>query len=162
MDLRNVHHEHGERFLRICLRKGNRPATIKKKISALSSFFKHSVKRRQLAENPFQQIRLPKMPKSNVHVFSEQECIRMINDARESRIGKTFRWDLFLLTALCSGMRRGELLNLTWQDIDFEKKIIHICPKDETEFTWKWQVKDKDRREAPITEELAHLLRDCK
>jgi integrase len=111
-----------------------------------------------LEENPFQHVRLPKMPKREIHVFSEQECVRMINAARGSRIGKTFRWDLFLLTALCTGMRRGELLNLTWQDIDFDMKIIHICPKDETEFIWKWQIKDKDSRDAPITEELAHLL----
>ena len=82
----------------------------------------------------------------------------MINAAKESRIGKPFRWDLFILTALCTGMRRGELLNTTWQDIDFEKKIIHICPKDETELTWKWQIKDTDGRDAPITKELAHLL----
>jgi len=158
MDLRNVRHEHGEQFVRSCLRTGNRPATIKKKICVLASFFKQAVRRGQLEENPFQHIRLPKLPKGKIHVFSEQECIRMINAARESRIGKTFRWDLFLLTALCTGMRRGELLNTTWQDIDFEKKIIHIRPKDVTEYTWKWQIKDTDRRDAPITEELANLL----
>jgi len=158
MDLSNVLHEHAERFVRSCLRTGNRPATIKKKISVLSSFFQQAVKRGQLEENPFQQVRLPKLPKSEIHVFSEQECIRMIKVARESRIGKSFRWDLFLLTALCTGMRRGELLNLVWQDIDFEKKIIHIRPKDETEYTWKWQVKDTDRRDAPITKELVELL----
>ena len=108
MDLHNVLHEHAERFVRSCLRTGNRPATIKKKISVLSSFFQQAVKRGQLEENPFQQVRLPKLPKSDIHVFSEQECIRMIKAARESRIGKSFRWDLFLLTALCTGMCRGE------------------------------------------------------
>jgi len=158
MDLRNVRHEHGERFVQACQRKGNRSATIKKKISALTSFFKQAVRREYLKVNPFQHIRLPKLPKGEIHVFSEQECIRMINAARELRIGKTFRWDLFLLTALCTGMRRGELLNITWPDIDLVKKIIHIYPKDESEFTWKWQIKDTDRRDAPITEELAHLL----
>ena len=28
---------------------------------------------------------------------------------------------------LFTGMRRGELLGLTWEDIDFEKQTIHIC-----------------------------------
>ena len=55
-------------------------------------------------------------------------------------------------------MRRGELLNTMWQDIDFTKKIIHICPKDDTEFTWKRQIKNTDRRDAPITKELAESL----
>jgi integrase-like protein len=104
VNLCNVRHEHGERFIQVCLRMGNRPATIKKKISALTSFFKQAVKRGYREENPFQHIRLPKIPKSEVNVFSEQECISMINAARESRIGKTFRWDLFFLTALCTGM----------------------------------------------------------
>ena len=158
MDLRNVCHDHGERFIKACLGMCNRTASVKKKISSLRSLFKQAVKRAQLDENPLQSVLLPKIPKREVHVFSEQECLRMINAARETRIGAPFRWDLFILTALCTGMRRGELLNITWQDIDFVKKIIHICPKDETESTWKWQIKDTDRRDAPITKELAHLL----
>lgn len=39
---------------------------------------------------------------------------------------KDTKWYYFILTALNTGMRRGELLALTWDDIDFEKRLIHV------------------------------------
>lgn len=127
-------------------------------MSSMKSLFQKAVERGQLEENPFRHVRLPKIPKREIHVFSDEECIRMINAAEESQIGAPFQWDLFILTALCTGMRRGELLNTTWQDIDFAKQIIHIRPKDDTEYTWKWQIKDTDIRSVPVIEEVMQLL----
>ena len=158
VDLCNVRHEHGEQFIQACQSRGNRPATVKKKMVALKRLFKLAVHRGQLDENPLQHIRLPKIAKSAIHVFSDEECTRMIEATRESKIGAPFRWDLFILTAICTGMRRGELLNTIWSDIDFERQIIRICPKDETEYTWKWCVKDTDRRSVPLTKEILFLL----
>jgi integrase len=31
-------------------------------------------------------------------------------------------------------MRRGELLNATWHDIDFERKTIEVAPKKNTKY----------------------------
>ena len=59
----------------------------------------------------------------------------MVKAAQELQIGAPFRWDIFILTALCTGMRRGELLNTTWRDIDFAEQKIHVSPKDDTEYT---------------------------
>jgi len=47
-------------------------------------------------------------------------------------------------------MRRGELLNTTWQDIDFERKTIDVAPKEDTKETWEWHIKDTDRRTLPL------------
>ena len=47
--------------------------------------------------------------------------------------------DIFILTALCTGIRRGELLNATWQDIDFADQKMHVSPKQNTESTWEWR-----------------------
>ncbi|OHB53998.1 MAG: hypothetical protein A2Y12_04955 [Planctomycetes bacterium GWF2_42_9] len=55
-------------------------------------------------------------------------------------------------------MRRGELLNLCWQDIDFENKTVDVQPKSDTAHTWQWHVKDTERRGLPLTEELVELL----
>lgn len=32
----------------------------------------------------------------------------------------------FLLIALHTGMRRGEILGLMWEDIDFKQRIVHV------------------------------------
>ena len=57
-------------------------------------------------------------------------------------------------------MRRGELLNCVWEDIDFEKQTIEIRPKENTTETWTWLIKDTDHRTLPLTDELAQLLID--
>ncbi|MHC4640535.1 MAG: tyrosine-type recombinase/integrase [Planctomycetota bacterium] len=60
--------------------------------------------------------------------------------------------------AMTTGMRRGELLNAIWSDIDFEEKTIQVCPKKNTSKTWEWLVKDTDRRTLPLADEIVTML----
>ena len=57
-------------------------------------------------------------------------------------------------------MRRGELLNCTWRNVDFEGLMITVCPKENTAETWEWRVKDADHRTLPLTEEIVQMLVD--
>ena len=100
----------------------------------------------------------PKAPDGEIHVYSDEECDRLVKAARDIKIGKLYRWDMIFLTDLCTGMRRGELLNTTWQDVDFAGQKINVYPKDDTEQTWIWQIKDKDRRSLPLTDEVVKML----
>jgi len=160
IDYRRIQHGHGERFLQACLDRGNRLGTVRKKIGTLKRIFQLAVERGQLEENPFQYVRKPKSCQQAVHVYRDEECELMIKCAREFKIGGSFRWDIIILTALCTGMRRGELLNTMWADIDSEKQVIHVTPKEDTAYTWKWQIKDTDRRTLPLTKEVLQLLAD--
>jgi integrase len=72
----------------------------------------------------------------------------------------TPRWDLLILVTLSTATRRPELLNCVWQDIDFEEQTIEVSPKQDTPETWKWLIKDTDRRILPLTEALTMLLID--
>ena len=98
------------------------------------------------------------MPEGEIHVYSEEECDLLVKAARCRQKGKPFRWDILILTALCTGMRRGELLNTTWRDVDFAGQKIHVSPKDDAEHTWEWRIKDADRRSVPLTDEVIQLL----
>ena len=138
--------------------KGNRPATVAKKIATLKRQFNLAVERHQLEDNPFHYLKKPKAPDGAIHVYSDEECAWMAEAARDVKIGAPFRWDIFILTALCTGMRRGELLNTIWQDVDFAGQQIHVSPKDDTETTWEWHIKDTDRRDVPLTDEVVQLL----
>ena len=158
IDYRSVRHEHGERFIQKCLDGGNRPTTVAKKIGALKRLFQLAVEREQLEDNPFRYVRKPKTAQRAIHIFSDEECARMVTAARQSQIGSPFRWDIFILTALCTGMRRGELLNTTWKDIDFAGRKIHVSPKQDSEYTWEWRIKDTDRRDLPLATEVVQLL----
>ncbi len=64
IDIRQVQHQHGERFIRARLDKGNSPATVAKKIRHLKRLFQLAVDRDQLDINPLRRLKQPKSPKA--------------------------------------------------------------------------------------------------
>jgi integrase len=54
-------------------------------------------------------------------------------------------------TAFYTGMRRGEIVSLTWDKVDLKKRMITLEAKD---------TKDKKPRKVPICDELAYILSD--
>jgi len=92
------------------------------------------------------------------HVYNEDECNRLIRAARERTRPGGLDWELLIVVALCTGMRRGELLNTTWRDMDIENQVIHVSPKNSTGYTWEWHIKDAERRAIPLTDEVVRLL----
>ena len=162
IDFRNVTIGHAERFRQACLDRGERPATVKKKLRHIKRIFQLAVKRGQLDENPLRYLDMPKVAKQKVRIYSFDECNRILKSAMDFVSGisldNNLKWDLLILVALSTGMRRGELLNLVWGDIDFEGQTINISPKEDTKHTWKWLIKDSDYRTLPLTTEITSLL----
>jgi len=162
MDYQKVTLQHGEYYRQACLDRGNAPATVAKKLRHLRRLFQLAVKRRQIEDNPFAYVDKPRSPKGKVNVYNTEECERIVKAAREFcqewDPGTNLKWDLLILIAMATAMRRGELLNCTWNDIDFEKRTIEVHPKDNTDKTWEWKIKDHERRTLPLTEEIVHLL----
>lgn len=72
--------------------------------------------------------------------------------------GLSLLWDLLIIVALSTAMRRGGLLNAVWADIDFDKQTIHISPKKSMAQTWEWQIKDYERRTLPLDDRIVSLL----
>ena len=70
------------------------------------------------------------------------------------------KWDLLIMVAFASAMRRAELLNCTWRDIDFDAQTIEVNAKPNTKETWQWLIKDADHRTLPLTEEIVQMLVD--
>jgi len=66
IDYQAVTIQHGEVYRQACLDKGNRPATVSKKLRQLKRIFQLAVHRRQLEGNPLQFIDMPRSPKKKV------------------------------------------------------------------------------------------------
>jgi integrase len=147
-----------EKFRQFCLDAGNAPATVSKKLRHIQRVFQLAVKRRQLSENPFNGLDMPKSPRRKVNTFSVEQCVRILTAARDFKNSVGLNWELLILMALTTGMRRGELLNCTWGDIDFEKMMVTVAPKMQTVETWEWHVKDMERRVLPLTEVVISML----
>ncbi len=73
-----------------------------------------------IATNPCKGVELPKNQKYKAQIYTKQEIIQLLNLAKDT--------DMYIPLLLVSyvGFRRGELLALKWDHIDFDKGIIHI------------------------------------
>ena len=158
IDFRKVEHRHGERFIRECLDNSMAPATVAKKVRSIKRFFQLAVDRGQMDESPLARIKQPKTPKKKIRIYNDDECRRIIETTPD--FSELIRWDLLVMLVLTTGMRKSELLNATWNDVDFEEHTIDVQAKGKTKTTWEWQIKDSDHRTLPLTEELVSLLVD--
>jgi len=159
IDFQAVDHRHGETFRQSCLDEGNAPDTVAKKLRQLKAMFQLAVDRRQLDEHPIRSVKLPKVPKNRkIRIYSDSECEAILRAASNVQQESVLEWDLVITLALTTGMRKGELLNMVWTDIDFSEMTIRIAPKANTEETWEWLVKDTDERVLPLTEDVLQLL----
>jgi site-specific recombinase XerD len=157
-DFRQVGHSDGEYFLNWCIEHGNAAATVNKKVVTLKRIYNLAVSRRQIDENPFRFLKGPKASKKKVLVLSEHEIVNLIKGTSVVPDLYGLRWDIMILMAWVTGMRKGELLNLTWRDIDFENHVVEVTAKEDTAATWLWEIKDHDERTLPLTEELVDIL----
>jgi len=149
-----VTYKHCEQFHQYCADRGLRPASVNTHIKMAKRIFSLAVKRGQLPQNPFIGVPLLKVPKKVVRVFSKDEFDKILAAVRSPI------WKARILLAKTAGLRRGEVVNLAFSDIDFAKGRLLVQPKEDTRYTWRWVVKDKDRREVPLVEWVAQLLID--
>jgi len=128
IDFQSVTLAHGELYRRTCLDRGNSGATVAKKIRAIKRLFKLAVNRKQLDESPLEHIAIPKSPKKKINTYSDDQCRRIVKAAQEYasewNLEKSVKWDLMIIVALATAMRRAELLNCTWRDVDFDAQTI--------------------------------------
>ena len=104
-------------------------------------------------------IKPPKLSKNKkIHTYSEDETKRLIKAVSEVQQEELIEWDLVITLALTTGLRKSEILNLVWSDIDFDQMTLTINPKEDTVNTWKWEIKDTDSRTLPLTEDVLKLL----
>jgi len=164
IDFRSVTLAHGELYLQTCLDRGNAKGTVAKKLRHIKRLFTLAVNRKQLDENPLQHIAMPKSPKKKINIYTDAQCQRMLKAAQEYTAKwnpkTSVKWDLMITVGLATAMRRAELLNCTWADVDFDAQTIEVNPKENTKDIWEWRIKDTDHRTLPLTEEIVQMLVD--
>ena len=58
----------------------------------------------------------------------------------------------------CCGLRLGEVLNLTWLDVDFEQSRVRVVRKDASEHRNAWMPKDKEMRIVPLPNQAVSVI----
>ena len=73
-----------------------------------------------LAINPAEQVEPPRSERRNLHVFSPEEGRRFLE------VIEGDRFEAIFVLALTLGLRKGELLALSWKDIDREAQLVTV------------------------------------
>ena len=97
--------------------------TIDRQYSLFNQVFKYAIQRKILNTNPMDLVIKPKtklVPKKREFAFTVEEE-KLILDNLENE-----KYQIVFLIAFHTGMRIGEILALTPEDINFEKKLITI------------------------------------
>ncbi|MGA2466162.1 MAG: site-specific integrase [Thermodesulfobacteriota bacterium] len=108
--------------LRIKLLKEKAPQTVKS-ILALLKRISNFAKNKRLCKGIDFKIIMPKVSNQKTEFLTDDQ-VKGLLDAIEKDINPYA--GSIMLTALYTGMRKGEILRLEWRDIDFEHGFIHI------------------------------------
>ncbi|MGH8070664.1 MAG: tyrosine-type recombinase/integrase [Candidatus Entotheonellia bacterium] len=115
-------------------------ATVNREVQILHHMFVKALEWGKALENPIRHQKRLRVNNRRLRYLSQEEITRLFSAA-----------DDFLrpivLAALHTGLRRGALLALTWQDIDLQQGVIRVA-----------QTKNGERLELPMTETLRITL----
>lgn len=126
-DPANIHREHVEAFIVDQLARW-KPATANNRFRALQQWFKWLRDEGEITESPMARMKPPLVPETPVPVLAEDD-IRALLKACEGRSFEQRRDTAIISLLLDTGMRRGELVGLTVEDLDMSNRIAAVLGK---------------------------------
>lgn len=120
---------------------------LKNRIKALKSFFRFLYRRRYLLHDPAASVDYPRSERRLPRVILTREEARKILEAPDTKTATDLRDRAILETFYATGIRSGELSNLTPDDVDTEERVLRV-------------VRGKGRRDrrVPLTRAAAEAL----
>lgn len=117
-----ITHREIETFRQSLIDQGLAPSTINRLMAQLSKLFNTAVKHGFRSDNPCTVLRkLAESPnKMNYWTVEEFNTFMSLFEVSE------YPYQLFFKVAFSTGMRKGELLGLTWEDVDFNRHTIQV------------------------------------
>jgi len=142
---------------------GKSKATIKSYCASVSSVFGWAVANvERVTVNPFRGVRAPKLDRTRPAFWTRDEMDRLYRaiewlDWRDPI--QRLQWTALLMVADTCGFRIGEILNLRWDDIDLDRRIVRVQYRPHVPGEcWEWGTKGHRDRAMPIRDDLLALL----
>ncbi|HCY75037.1 MAG TPA: hypothetical protein DHV28_03890 [Ignavibacteriales bacterium] len=124
-----------------------KPKTTNFFIQTAKSFFTQEVIKNHIKKNPFLHIKSLRVEKPKPEYYTIDELKNFFSQEMHDAYRNAF------MGLLLTGMRFGELANLTWEDVDFEKRFLYVRSKEN--FKTKTQ---NSERAIPMIDDLQKLL----
>jgi integrase len=122
-------------------RAGRAPGTIRKELSTLRAALRWADK------NTPAIVELPAGSAPKEHHLTRPEVTKLIDGAEQ------FHIKLFIVLLIATGARKGAVLDLTWDRVDFQRGIIRLSSGTETR---------KGRATVPMTERAQTMLEQAR
>lgn len=109
------------------IRHDNKPGglsarTITHCYKLLSAILETAIQWQYLTVNPTRRVKPPKIEQKQLDCYTEEQVIKIMQCLSQEDI----QHQAIINLAIATGMRRGELMALEWEDIDWENKTIEI------------------------------------
>lgn len=133
-----------ERF-KTFLKTDRQNSTVNRYIEALSKMFNIAISNNLFKENPLKQVKKLKQNNYKIRFLTKEEEKELFKV-----LGQNKDYHYFIPIVICAlqtGMRKGEILNLKWSNIDFENKFIELL-----------KTKSGKARKIPISDKLMKEL----
>ncbi len=125
------------------------PDTINRELGCLRHMFNMAIKWKKAQVNPVRDVKFLKEPKEKDRILTKEEEAKLLEAVRTGHKAKHL--EPIIITALNTGMRKGEILNLKWSNVDF--KTGHILVEE---------TKNGEIRRVPMNKKLTETLQSAK
>lgn len=88
----------------------------------LHSMLQQAVYWQMIPYNPASRVRPPKAKKPNINFYDDAQTIALIKALE----GEELKFRVIILLTIFTGLRRGEVLGLEWQDINFKNSSLTV------------------------------------
>lgn len=133
--------------------------TIKHYHAFISSVMDRAVKWGIVNQNPCRRADVPKVARKELQPLTAAEAILFLEYLKSEPL----QYQVIFNIALLTGMRRGEIMGLEWQDFDFDNGTVRICRTSQYSRgrgTYTDDTKnEQSKRTVYFTKELLDLLK---
>ena len=99
------------------------PKTVLEHHRLISTVLEQALKEGLVAVNVASRATLPKVERKEVNYFQPEQ----LDAIREALEQEPLKWKTLVHMLLITGARRGEVLGLKWDNVDFENNRVYIC-----------------------------------
>lgn len=124
-----------------------KPVTVNIELRALRSCFNTAVRWRFIPNNPFARQKLASIPDQTPIFFTKEDFQKLLIAIKHEWLKE------IVIFATLTGLRRGELVNLRWREVDLQRHVIII----QSNATFK--TKQGRKRVLPLSDTAFYLLR---